>query len=223
MRKLIPFILVMSMIVGAVGLQANPSKDKVTYFSPSSFYIYGMVGYTYFSPLQEYTWGLGFVNTNSFTPTIGLGYQIIKFGRRSSLSLEFDYSRSNFDFNYYAQDQPLHTFVFALSGDFLISRRFPLSVFASVGVGLFNLSDLDYVDINGDSYGSGNDKITTLMLAFGAKIPFSRNVVFRAECRLHNEVYSDDDYYYDYYYWGNDPLDFEFVSSSFSAGLEIHF
>ena len=223
MKKTILGVLIaMIVISGTLSAGRGRGNSDVRFFEPGSVYIYLMGSYTHLSPPADHYYSLGADSANAFGPTIGVGFRLVNFGNRIFINVEGDYTFSTFDFAPYNDEQKVHSFTIGANVEGRLSRRFHL--FGGIGVTFINFKDLGYLSWDDYYYDIGNDTITTLEIAFGIKVPVTRNLSFRTEFRINSEVYGEfdvfDDYYYDYY---DDYSDWEFVSSSFMIGLELRF
>jgi hypothetical protein len=181
-----------------------------------------MGSYNYFSPLEEHFLELGPDSSDAFAPVLGIGYRVVNIKDRLFVSLEGDYSPATYNFEDFARDQKINTLTFMLNVEGRIAfKKFPIVIFGGVGVGIHQLPDLGYEDLPGDYISFGDDTITVMALDLGIKIPISRSFFIRTEFQWNGEVYGDYNYYDEYDEWGDTQWDF--LSSSFSVGLEIHF
>jgi len=76
-----------------------------------------------------------------------------------------------------------------------------------------------YENLLGDYITVGDDTRWVMALDMGIKIPVSRSLLIRTEFQWNGEVYSDYEYGYD----EEGDTQWDFLSSSFSVGLEFHF
>jgi hypothetical protein len=197
-------------------------RSKIRFFSPGSFYIYVMGSYNHFSPSEEHFLELGSDSADAFAPVFGLGYWLVNINNRFFISLEGDFSPASYNFGDSARDQKINTLTFMLNMEVkTASKKFPVVIFGGMGVGVHQLFDLGYVDLLGEYVPIGDDTITVMALDLGIKIPISRRFFIRAEYQWNGEVYADYNYDGEYDEW--DDTQWDFLSSSFSLGLEIHF
>jgi hypothetical protein len=217
-------IFMLTLMIGGDDFLFSKSKpkSKVRFFSPGSFYIYVMGSYNHFSPLEEHFLELGPDSSDAFAPVLGIGYRVVNIKDRLFVSLEGDYSPASYNFEDFAREQKINTFTFMLNVEGRVaSKKFPVVIFAGIGVGIHQLPDLGYEDLLGDYIPAADDTITVLALDIGIKIPVSRSFFIRAEFQWNGEVYGDYAYYDEYDEWGDTQWDF--LSSSLSVGLEFHF
>lgn len=225
MKKMIQFPLLLMLTVtlsgGSLLFSQAPSKSKsnVSFFSTRSLYFYVMGSYNHFLPPGDFYLELGDEASDAFAPIIGIGYRVLNARERFFLNVEVDYSPAEFDFDSFAREKKISVLTFMFAAEGKISSRPHLSVFGGIGVGIYRLSDLGYYDYFGDYNSIGDEGITTVALGMGIKVWISRNFTFRCEFRWNGEVYVSYDDYYDE--WDN--TDWDFLSSSFSLGLEFHF
>jgi hypothetical protein len=138
---------------------------------------------------------------------------------RFFVSLEGDFSPASYNFEDFARDQKINNLTFMLNIEVkTASKKFPVVIFGGIGVSVHQLFDLGYVDHLGEHVPIGDDTITVLALDLGIKIPISRKFLIRAEYQWNGNVYAD--YNDEYDEW--DDTQWDFLSSSFSVGLEIH-
>lgn len=217
-------IFILTLMIGGDGflLSKSKSKSKVRYFSPGSFYIYVLGSYNHFSPLDEYFLELGPDSADALSPVLGVGFRVVNIRDRFFINIEGDYAPATYDFGEYARDQKINTLTLMLNiAGRIWSKKLPLIVYGGIGVGFHHLSDLGYVDLLGDFISGGDDTITVMAFDLGIKIPISRSLFVRTEFQWNGEVYGDYECYCEYEEWGDTQWDF--MSSSFSVGIEFHF
>ncbi|MGD2087560.1 MAG: hypothetical protein PVH61_15345 [Candidatus Aminicenantes bacterium] len=217
-------IFMLTLMIGVNGLLFPESKpkSKIRFFSPGSFYIYVMGSYNHFSPLWEHFLELGPDSSDAFAPVLGIGYRVVNIRDRLFFCLEGDYSPATYNFGEFAREQKINTLTFMLNVERRVaSKKFPVVIFAGVGVVIHQLPDLGYVDLVGDFIPADDDTIIAFAWDIGIKIPISRSFFIRSEYQWNGDVYGDYVYYDEY-----DELDdtrWDFLSSSLSVGLEFHF
>jgi len=205
-------------------LSSSPKhKSKVRFFAPNSLYIYVMGSYTYFLPPTEHFLSLGSEGANAFAPVFGLGYRILNIRDKFFVSFEGDYSPASYNFDYFSRDQKISILTFMLNMEGYISGRIPMILFGGIGIGSHHLTDLEFENYQGDMVAIGDDNLTVLALDIGIKIPISGKFLIRSEFQWNGKIYSD--YVYDEEYWVDEWIDneWEFLSSTFSVGIEFHF
>jgi hypothetical protein len=197
-------------------------KSKIRFFSSGSFYIYVMGSYNHFSPLEEHFLELGPDSSDAFAPVLGIGYRVVNIKDRLFVSLEGDYSPATYNFEDFSREQKINTLTFMLNVERRgASKKFPVVIFAGVGVVIHQLPDLGYVDLVGDFIPADDDTVIAFACDIGIKIPISRSFFIRTEFQWNGDVSGDYEYYDEYDEWGDTQWDF--LSSSFSVGLEFHF
>ncbi|MFC2146371.1 hypothetical protein ACFLRT_03315 [Acidobacteriota bacterium] len=226
MKKIVKFLLIfmLTLMIGVNGFLSPESKpkSKIRFFSPGSFYVYVMGSYNHFSPLEEHFLELGSDSSDAFAPVLGIGYRVVNIRDRLFVSLEGDFSPARYNFEDFAREQKINTLTFMLNIERRVaSKKFPVVIFCGIGVGIHQLPDLGYEDLLGDYISFGDDTIIVLALDIGIKIPISRSFFIRTEFQWNGEVYGDYNYYDESDEWGDTQWDF--LSSSLSVGLEIHF
>lgn len=217
-------MLMLMLMIGVNGFLFSKSKpkSKVRFFSPGSFYIYVMGSYNHFSPLGEHYLELGPDSADAFAPVLGIGYRVVNFRDRLFFCLEGDYSPATYNFGEFAREQKINTLTFMVNVERRsASKKFPVVIFAGVGVVIHQLPDLGYVDLVGDFIPADDDTVIAFTLDIGIKIPISRSFFIRAEYQWNGDVSGDYEYYDEYDEW--DDTQWDFVSSSLSVGLEFHF
>ncbi len=216
-------IFMLLLMIGGEGFlfpESQP-RSKIRFFSPGSFYIYVMGSYNHFSPLEEHFLELGSDSADAFAPVFGIGYWLVNIRNRFFVSLEGDFSPASYNFEDFARDQKINTLTFMLNMEVkTASKKFPVVIFGGIGVGVHQLFDLGFVDHLGEYISIGDDTKAVLAMDLGIKIPISRKFLIRAEYQWNGEVYGDYDYYDEYDEW--DDTQWDFLSSSFSVGIEIH-
>ena len=217
-------MLMLMLMIGVNGFLfpgSNP-KSKVRFFAPGSFYVYVMGSYNHFSPLDEYYLELGSNSSDAFAPVLGIGYRILNFGGRMFFCLEGDYSPGTYNFGEFAREQKINTLTIMLNVERrFASKKFPVVIFAGVGLVIHQLPDLGYVDLLGDFIPTDDNTIFSFTMDIGIKIPISRSFFIRAEYQWNGDVSGDYEYYDEYDEFGDTRWDF--VSSSLSVCLEFHF
>jgi hypothetical protein len=217
-------IFMLTLMIGGDGFlfPESKKKSKVRFFSPGSFYIYVMGSYNHFSPLDEYYLELGPDSSDAFAPILGVGYRVVNIRDRFFFSLEGDYSPATYNFGEFTRDQKINTLTIMINGERRsASKKFPTVIFAGVGLVIHQLPDLGYVDLLGDFIPTDDDTIFSFAWDIGIKIPISRSFFIRAEYQWNGDVSGDYEYYDEYDELGDTQWDF--VSSSLSVGLEVHF
>jgi hypothetical protein len=182
-----------------------------------------MGSYNRFAPSQDHHLELGTDSTYAYAPLLGIGYQVVNINDRVFICLEGEYSPITHNFGDFARNQEISVLSFLLNFEGRIFSKFPLVVFGGFGVGFHGLSDLGYENDQGDYILVGDDTVTILVLDMGIKVPITRFLVIRSEFQWNTELYTNREYYYDYWVHPWDKkLDF-LKSSALSMGLEIHF
>ena len=195
-------------------------RSRIRFFSPGSFYIYAMGSYNHFSPLEEHFLELGPDSADTFAPVLGIGYRVVNIRDRFFVSLEGDYAPAVYNFEDFARNQKINNLTFMLNIEVkTASKKFPVVIFGGMGVSVHQLFDLGFVDYLGEYISIGDDTKAVLALDLGIKIPISRKFLIRAEYQWNGNVYAD--YNDEYDEW--DDTQWDFLSSSLSVGLELHF
>jgi len=221
-RLMLMFMLMLMIGVNGFLFPESKPKSKVRFFAPGSFYVYVMGSYDHFSPLDEYYLELGPDSADAFTPILGIGYRVVNFRDRMFFCLEGDYSPATYNFGEFAREQKINTLTIMVNVERRsASKKFPVVIFAGVGLVIHQLPDLGYVDLVGDFIPTDDDMIFSFAWDIGIKIPISRSFFIRAEYQWNGDVSGDYEYYDEYDEWGDTRWDF--VSSSLSVGLEFHF
>ena len=221
-RLMLMFMLMLMIGVNGFLFPESKPKSKVRFFSPGSFYVYVMGSYNRFSPLDEHYLELGPDSSDAFAPVLGIGYRVVNIRDRLFFCLEGDYSPATYNFGEFGREQKINTLTFMVNGERKsASKKFPVVIFAGVGVVIHQLPDLGYVDLVGDFIPADDDTIVAFTLDIGIKIPISRSFFIRTEYQWNGDVSGDYEYYDEYDEWGDTQWDF--LSSSLSVGLEIHF
>ncbi len=215
-RLILIFMLLPAIGGGSFLLAESSSKPKsmIRFFSPGSFYIYVMGSYNHFSPDEEYFPEFGPESADAFAPVLGMGCRLVNIEEWFFINLEGDYSPAVHNFADYARGRKIHTFTFMLNAEGKVSsKKIPILLYTGLGIGFHRSFD------QGDQYLPGDDTITVLAFDFGIKIQISRRFFIRSECQWNGQVYGD--YSYDEYDYLDDTR-WNFLSFSFSTGLEIH-
>ncbi len=223
MKKLFQPALIIILILTGEGWLFSKGKSRVTFFAPGSFYVYVMGSYNHFVPPEDYYYSLEYESADAFAPVVGLGYRVLDIRDRFFISLEGDYRTAKYDFGNFARGQKIDLLTLMANMEASFTSRFPMIVFLGMGVGIHRLPDLRYENSQGELIPQ-DDSITVMALDLGVKIPISRSLFIRTEFRWNGEVYGSYDYHYDDE-WDSeyDNTEWDFLSSSFSVGLEFHF
>jgi hypothetical protein len=201
----------------------SKSKSTVKFFAPGGFYVYAMGSYNRFAPSQDHYITLGSGSSHAYAPLLGIGYRVVNINDRLFICLEGEYSPITYDFEDFARHQEISVFSLLLNFEGRIFSKFPLLVFGGIGVGFHGLSDLGYENDQGDYILVGNDTVSILVLDMGIKVPISRFLFIRSEFQWNTELYTNREYYNDYWVHPWD-IKWDFLhSSALSMGLEIHF
>jgi hypothetical protein len=179
-------------------------KRKVTYFSPSSFYVYSMA--SWINNVPSYYYGY---KDSAAAPLLGLGYTVVNFGDRMLLNLELDASTAEFDF---AQIEPTRIwfYTFLFNGEYRLFPVTPLSFYLGFGGTVF-----DYDSAEGSEF--------VLTFNVGAKVRLAKHLMLRVELRHHWQGTGD------YYYWDDewgyygDEVSGDPFGTAIAAGVEFHF
>jgi hypothetical protein len=225
MKKKIQIALIFMFLLTLAGggLLYPKSKSNIRFFSPRSLYIYVMGSYHYFVPPGDYYLALGSEGSDAFAPVVGIGYQVVNFWDRLFISLEGDFSTVRYNFADVARNQDISLLTFMLNIEGTVSTGFPLVVYGGVGVGIHRLANLGHESYPGGYTWFADDRLTVLALDVGIKIPISRPLLIRTEFQWNGEVYGNFNYYDGYWYDEGNDTRWDFLSSSFSVGLEFHF
>ena len=128
--------------------------------------------------------------------------------------MEFDFSTGDHYFDDIG-NQRVNYFTLMFNGEFKIFRNHDAILFGGFGVSIVHFVDLGYTDEWGDWVWSTNDNIETVVLKLGLKFPITKKLFTRTEVSIYSQSYYEDEYY--------DDTQLEYLSSSFSFGLELHF
>jgi hypothetical protein len=215
------FMLLLTVTTAGSFLYSTPG---IAFFSPGSFYFYVLGSYNYFQPPGDYYLEMGDGSADSFAPVFGFGYRLVNIRDRMFLDLEIDYSNPRYTFKQVGQTREANVYTIMMDFESRFTRRSNLTIFGGLGFSLNKLSDLQYAHGGGGKFVSVEDEhITALVMRIGIKIPLSRKINFRTEFRWSGQVY--ESYSYEWDYWSDDEwdnTDWDFLSSSISAGLELH-
>jgi opacity protein-like surface antigen len=221
MKKLSQLALIMILIITNGCWLFSKAKSRVEYFAPGSLYFYLMGSYNHFSPPQQYSYELGYDHSDAFAPVLGLGYRVIQMGKSLFISIEGDYTPASYNFDEYVWDQKISVFTLMVNMEGTISKKFPVILYGGLGMAIHHFADLGYEDYWGDWISTGDDNKTVLALDIGLKFPISRNLYIRTEMQWNGNV--DSGTVYDDEGVEDDWTEWDFLSSSFSVGLELHF
>ena len=198
-KKLVVCLLLFLPLLGMA------EKRKVTYFSPHSFYVYGMA--SWINNVPSYYYGY---RDDAMAPIVGFGYTLVNFADKMLFNMEFDTSTAEFDFDMMQSTRIwFHSLMFNV--EYRFSPRAQLSVYAGIGGTLFNY----------DSY-DGNE--VTVTVNIGTKVRLAKSLMLRLELRHHWQGSGDGYYWEDEWgYWYDDEGSGDPFGTAIAAGLEFHF